>query len=416
MNKYSILLPTQYGFRANHSTIHALLDVITSSYDNINDRKFTALVLLVLRKAFDTVNHNILLNKLEQYGIRGVALKFFSSFLSNRCQYVSLNNKQSTCKKITCGVPQGSVLGPLLFTLYINDINSSTSDCAKLFADDTCLILQDNTLNHLYNKVSSEILSVNKWMVANKLTLNLKKSNAIIINPKNSPIGTKPNTVSIHQLVLPSLSTVTAAKYLGVVLDDRLSFKTHINILINKLSRAVRVLSKVKLFFNNSSLLSLYYGIFHSHLQYYGILACSATYKSYYYKLAILQNKAVKIIGGGKWNDRATPFYAKLKILKLNDLIHFEKAFFLFKHKFHKLPCVFNNYFNFTSNTHEKYTRGSSCDNYFLPFYRNKKLQRSIKYPGPKTCNFLESSLKKCRSLKTFKFKLKHFISQKYTI
>ena len=404
MNKLSILLPIQYGFRANHSTIHALLDVITSFYDNIKNSKFTALVLLDLRKAFDTVYHNILSNKLEQYGIRGVAHKFFSSFLSNRCQYVSLNNKQSTCRKNTCGVPRGSLLGPLLFTLYINDINSSTSDCPKLFADDTCLILQDNTLNHLYNKVSSEISSVNKWMVANKLTLKLEKSNVIIINPKNCLIGTKPNTVSIHQHVLPSLSTVTAAKYLGV-LDDGLSFKTHINML-TKISRAVGVLSKVKLFLNKSSLLSLYYGIFHSHLQ-YGILAWSANYKSYYNKIAI---------GGGKWNDRATPFYAKLNILKLNDLIHFEKACFLFKHKFHKLPCVFNNYFNFTSNTHEKYTRGSSCDNYFLPFYRNKKLQRSIKYQGPKTWNSLESSLKNCKSLKTFQFKLKHFISQKYTI
>ena len=272
LNEHSILLPTQYGFRANQSTIHDLLDVITSSYDNINNSKFTALVLLDLRKAFDTVNHNILLNKLEHYGIHGVAHKFFSSFLSNRCQYVSLNNKQSTCKKIACGVPQGSVLGPLLFTMYINDINSSTSDCPKMFANDTCLILQDNTLNHLYNKVSSEISSVNKWMAANKLTLNLEKSNVIIINPKNSPIGTKPNTVSIHQHVLPSLSTVSAAKYLGVVLDDGLSFKTHINMLTKRLSRAVGVLSKVKLFPNKSSLLSLYYGIFHSHLQ-YGILA-----------------------------------------------------------------------------------------------------------------------------------------------
>ena len=103
-------------------------------------------------------------------------------------------------------------------------------------------------------------------MVANKLTLNLEKSNVIIINPKNSPIGTKPNTVSIHQHVLPSLSSVTAAKYLGVVLDDDLSFKTHIDMLTKKLSRAVGVLSKVTLFLNKSSLLSLYYGIFHSHL------------------------------------------------------------------------------------------------------------------------------------------------------
>ena len=110
-------------------------------------------------------------------------------------------------------------------------------------------------------------------------------------------------------------------------------------------------------------------------------------------KVAILQNKSVKIISGGKWNDEATPFYAKLNILKLNDMIHFEKACFLYKYKFNKLQCIFNNYFNYTSNTYEKYTRGSSCVNYFLPFYRNNILQRSIKYQGAKTWNSLESSL-----------------------
>ena len=134
----------------------------------------------------------------------------------------------------------------------------------------------------------------------------------------------------------------------------------------------------VKIQQHKSLLLSLCYTIFHSRFQ-YGILAWRATYKSYYNKIAILQNKAIKIIGGGKWNNRATPFYAKLNILKLDDLIHFEKTCYLFKFKSHKLPCVFNIYFNSTSNTHEKYTRGSSCVNYFLPFCRNNKLQRSIK-------------------------------------
>ena len=134
------------------------------------------------------------------------------------------------------------------------------------------------------------------------------------------------------------------------------------------------------------------------------LLAWTATYKSYYDKITVLQNKAVKIISGGKWNDRATPFYAKLNILKFDDLIHFEKACFLFKHKSHKLPCVFNNCFNSTSKTHEKHSRGSSCVNYFLPFHRNNQLQRSIKYQGPKTWNSSESSVKKCKFLKAFKF------------
>jgi len=128
-------------------------------------------------------------------------------------------------------------------------------------------------------------------------------------------------------------------------------------------------------------LLKLYYAIFHSHLQ-YGLLAWTSTYKSYYHKITILQNKAVKNIGGGKWNDRATPFYAKLKILKLADLIEFEKVCFIFKHKTQKLPS-FDNYFISAFNIHQKTTRGSGNE-MFLPFYKTSKLQRSIKFQGPK--------------------------------
>ena len=186
------------------------------------------------------------------------------------------------------------------------------------------------------------------------------------------------NTVSIHQHLLPSLSTITAAKYVGVVLNDCLSFKIHINKLAKKLFTALGVIFKVKLLLNKSLLLGLYHAIFHSHLQ-YGILAWSATYKSYYNKIVVLQNKAVKIVSGGKWNDQATPFCATLNIRKLNDFIHFEKACFPFKYKSNKLPCKFNNYFKYSSNTNEKYTWGGSCVNYFLPYNRNNKLPRSIK-------------------------------------
>ena len=205
-------------------------------------------------------------------------------------------------------------------------------------------------------------------MVADKLALNLTKFNVIIINPKNSPIGTKPNTVSIYQHFLLSLSAVTAAKCSVVVLDDGLSFKTHINMWTKKLSTSVGVFFKVKLFLNKSSLLSLYYGIFHFHLQ-YGILAWSATYKSYHNRIATLYNNAAKITSGGKWNNRTSSvFYAKSIYLNLMISSILKKhAFYL--HKSHKLPFEFNNYFNYTSDNHEKYIRGSSCFNYFLPFY-----------------------------------------------
>ena len=129
------------GFRPSLFTTHAMLDVLTSTYDNINDNTITTLLLLDLNKAYDTVQHDILLRKLEHYSIRGTAQNLFASSLRNRQQYVYLQNAQSHKMYITCGVPLASVLGPLLFTLYTNDIANCTSSTPRLFADDTCLIL-----------------------------------------------------------------------------------------------------------------------------------------------------------------------------------------------------------------------------------------------------------------------------------
>ena len=206
-NKHSVLLPTQYGFRANHLTSHALTDVLTSLYDNINNENYTALLLLDLKKAFDTVNHKTLLTKLEHYGIRRPTLDLFASFLTNRYQYVSLENHQSNLKKINYGVPQGSVLGPLLFNIYINDISTSVSYTPRLFADDTCLIVEDKNINDLHKKVTTAIISLDKWMIANKLTLNLSKSNLILIQPKNRGHRAKVSLISSpFDSNLPSVS------------------------------------------------------------------------------------------------------------------------------------------------------------------------------------------------------------------
>ena len=148
--KHLIILPTQYEFRSNHSISHALIDLLTTCYDNINDNNYTSPVLLDFKKAFDTVNDKI--NKPDNYGVCGVALGLFFSFLSNRFQYVSLENQQSSLKNINCGVPQGSVLAPLLFTVYINEINNIISSGPRLFADETCLILQNKSLCQLHKK------------------------------------------------------------------------------------------------------------------------------------------------------------------------------------------------------------------------------------------------------------------------
>ena len=149
INSHHILTPTQYGFRSNHSTIHAILDVIASTYDNIENQVFTGLVLLDLAKAFDTVDHDILFQKLHHYGIRGIANNFFRSFLKKRTQLVSIDNENSTPKFDNIGVPQASTLGPLLFLIYINDLPNCINSTPRLLADDTCLMINAPTLKHL---------------------------------------------------------------------------------------------------------------------------------------------------------------------------------------------------------------------------------------------------------------------------
>ena len=162
-----------------------MLDLLTSTYDNIKNNRHTAFLLLNLKKAFDTVNHIILLRKLQHYGTRVAAYNLFASFLTNRFQFVSISNVESNFMPITRGVPQGSVLGPLLFILYINDISNCTTCKPRLFADDICLMLNNRNLSQLNSNIDEEITTVNYWLIANNLTLNIAKSSVILINSSN---------------------------------------------------------------------------------------------------------------------------------------------------------------------------------------------------------------------------------------
>ena len=161
--KHEIFYDFQYGFREKRSVMHALLDVIIPVYDAIERNKFTALLLMNLRKAFDTVSHQILSQKLLYYGIRGPAYCLIESYLSNRQQFVSINNSASSLKFICIGVPQGSILGPLLFLIYVNDLTNATFCQPRLFADATYLALNNSSLNALEVNCNCELRRLHNW-------------------------------------------------------------------------------------------------------------------------------------------------------------------------------------------------------------------------------------------------------------
>ena len=170
------IVPTQYGFRHNRSTIHAMLDLITTCFDNLHCKKFSALIFLDIQKAFDSVSHRKLVKKLEYYGIRGVANSLICSYLRNRKQYVSIYSKRSSEKLVEYGIPQGSILDPLLFLIYVNDLPSAMQTVPRFFADGTALLTTENNVDNLQHLTDSELSRVSNWMLANNREVNKVKT------------------------------------------------------------------------------------------------------------------------------------------------------------------------------------------------------------------------------------------------
>ena len=215
INKHNIINDCQYGFRNNISTADAISETIEMISDKLESLQKCAIISIDLRKAFDTLNHTILLNKLFIYGIRGTALNLIKSYLSEREQYSYYNN-------ITCGVPQGSVLGPLLFILYINDLPKISNNFKPiLFADDTNLIFYDKTILNLKDKMQTDINKLFKWLNINKLSININKTNVLLFNIRNTNENINLN-LYINNI---KLKQVTDIQMLGVYIDDKLNWK-----------------------------------------------------------------------------------------------------------------------------------------------------------------------------------------------
>ena len=232
-----IIYPLQFGFQQHNSVDHALISMTEAIKNTLDHKRFGCGIFIDLQKAFDTVNHRILLAKLEHYGIRGNALEWFRSYLTDRIQYVSINGKRSHPLHINCGVPQGSVLGPLLFLLLINDLpNVSRRLKFYLFADDT------NIYYDLTKKVNNELKYVKRWLDANKLSLNITKTNYIIFY---SSVDSTPLNIAI-KIGKKHITKVKYIKFLGVLLDEHLTWRYHITELSKKLARTCGILFKVR--------------------------------------------------------------------------------------------------------------------------------------------------------------------------
>ena len=400
-----ILHPLQFGFRSKHSTSHTLISMTETIRKTIDGGNYGCGIFINLKKAFDTVNHSILLKKLEHYGVRGTPLLWFESYLSNRKQYVSVNGNTSDELIITHGVPQGSVLGPLLSLMFINDLpNVSKHLTFYLFEDDTNIYFESSDLSYIQKIANRELRKVRKWLEANRLALNIDKTNFVIFHSQRQRL-TEHIVLKIGRKKIKEESYV---KFLGIMLDANLSWKIHLAELSKKLARTAELFYKIRHYAPTDTLTLLYHSIFAPFLS-YGLSVWGLTYPSLLEPITVLQEKILKIMSFSEINASSGPLFDRLQILKLNDMFQLQVTSFVYECANNIASAYFRNYFTKINTIHGINTRQSiKNDLYAVSCNTTQYGLRSIHYSGVRLWNSLPKEIKDSKTLSNFKGKLKH--------
>lgn len=400
----NILVKNQYGFRKQHSTFMALLKLVDEISEHMDVKNHSVGIFIDLSKAFDTIDHNLLLIKLHRYGIRGTALDWLKSYLSNRTQYVNVDNTDSELLNIKCGVPQGSILGPLLFIIYINDIvNSSKIANFIMFADDTNLFFKHKDLDKLENVINEELSRISVWFKLNKLSLNIKKTNYILFKPSKAKNSHNYGDLKI-KIDNVLIIRVDKTKFLGVILNEHLSWKDHLKTLSNKISKSLGILLKIRKTLHSDTLLMLYRTLIQPYIEYCNIVWASES-SSALTNLYRKQKKAVRVITFSKWNAHTKPIFYRLKLLPVYEINKLQLSCFVYKALNQLLPVQFHSLFTLNSDIHNHFTRQISKI-HILPC-RIKVRQFSIKIYGAKQWNSLTKFITDSPSLNIFKKRCK---------
>ena len=342
-----LLSNKQFGFRKGLATYMPILliqDLITKSFE---EDEYIVGIFLDLKKAFDTVDHNILCKKLQKYGISGKSLCILKSYLADRQQTVNIRDSFSELRDIKIGVPQGSILGPLLFIIYINDLVNVDDTCKFfIYADDTAIFFKHNNPTFLQNQINAALPKISEWLQANFLSLNVSKTIYQLYSKHKSHIDIK---VEIDGVEIKKNTTV---KYLGVLIDDDMNFKSHIDAITNIVSRNVGMMSRVKFFVENKQLLQIYNAIILPHIN-YCCLIWGSGYALHTKKILTLQKRAMRIIEGIFPPQSASPVFKKYKILKIQDIAKMQMMLIMHKVLCNNLPLPIKNMFKFyTGNSY----------------------------------------------------------------
>lgn len=412
LNKFKLLYEHQYGFRSGRNTSQPLIQLINKIYQGLNKQtsEYTLGVFIDLKKAFDTCNINILLRKLNHYGFQGISNKWFSSYLNGRTQYVEINGTKSGLMDITHGVPQGSVLGPILFLLYINDLPKATSLFSSLFADDTIFVNTNKDLNILQETTNQELEKAKQWFQANKLSLNVSKTKFMVFRTNKMQNVDQDFLIKIGDQSVERIGNdcnTKSFKFVGVHLDEYLTWEKHVNHVINKVSSANFALNQLKKILPLNIRKTIYNSLVKPHIEYSIITWGNANCEGIK-RLKTKQKQAIRNVANVSYNAHVDPLLNNLDILNFDDTLKLCTAEFLKLLFLDKLPDSFKQIFKpMSSERVVKLTiQAPKC----------KSLEKFPNVMFPKIWNNFNSSIRLSNSCKAVKKAIKNDALNQYKL
>ena len=401
----NFLSDRQNGFRKDRSTLGSIVNFTSDIFEAINDKKYTLATFIDLKKAFDTVNHKILLEKLYLSGIKGSTLNLLSDYLNNRIQKTICNGEISNFNNVTCGVPQGSILGPLFFLIYINDLHGVLGDKNyHLYADDTVIYCINENIQNAEKEMQKILNKFSKWCEINALTINTSKTKTMLFGSRNKIKNSYKPDLSLYN---EHLQMVPTYKYLGVNLDQTLNFKYHLESLVNNISFKLYMFSKVRRFLNEKCAIIIYKTMLMPFFDY-----CDVVYmysgQNELKKLNRhhLRGMRISVNNGYQLEDEELYVKCNLSKLEIRRIVHLRNFMFNLKNK--KCKIVDNSEKAINTRLHDGPVFKISHPN-------SEPIRRSVMYSGALEWNNLDADIRNISDITSFKRKQKFWMLESFT-
>ena len=402
LDEYNLIYELQSGFRRLHSCQTALTKAVDNWLTAMNNNYIVGTVLLDLSKAFDLVNHNILLQKLKCYKFSPSAIALFESYLSNRSQQVHISGKLSTAKELKAGVPQGSVLGPLLFLLYVNDLPLTLQFCIlDLFADDATLSSSDSSILNLTNSLNIDLENFKIWCESNGMVVNIPKTKAMFMSTKY-----KINQIMANPPILKigneTIEISDNEKLLGINIDSTLSWITQIENTIKKCNTLLYLLSRIKCYLSISVRKLFYNAYILPHLDYCCTIWGNANVEQME-SIVKFQKRAARCILDKDIDTSSEEMFAELKWMQFPQRVQYQKAIMMYKIFNNLAPEYLQGLFQHTADIHQRALRSTSDNLLYIPKPNIEQFRNTLSYSGSKIWNSIPEHIKHSESVAHFK-------------